>query len=309
MKKNIGRVVAFLGIGVLSAVPSLAAAQERSRGLNLADNEAMYVDGTSFDVSFGMAKGDTRSEVRALNAREIGAAAIIMRLGNKIYVADAADQMVNVPQPSLWNYANPSDHPSAAGAGSAGYNGNVRRNYAYEPSDNPRAAGGGSAGYNESVRRNYAYEPTDNPDAAGGGSAGYNENVRRNYAYEPKDNPSAAGGGSAGYNESVRRNYAYEPSDNPRAAGGGSAGYNENVRRNYAYEPKDNPGAAGGGSAGYNESVRRNYAYEPSDPWTRNYAYEPGRQNVVVYDPDYALYRMRKEFEAHWSPIPLTASK
>jgi hypothetical protein len=32
---------------------------------------------------------------------------------------------------------------------------------------------------------------------------------------------------------------------------------------------------------GYNETARRNYAY----------------------DPDYAQYRLKKEFESHWTPI------
>jgi hypothetical protein len=287
MKLHLLSTVAVAALCVVSAVPSIATAQERT-GISLADSDALYVDGLSFGVITGHGKGDIAAELRLLGAHEIGPGAIIIRSGNKLYLAAAEDQMVHLYDQSARNYAyDPAqDHPAAAGGGSAGYNETVRRNYAYDPAaDHPAAAGGGSAGYNETVRRNYAYDPAaDHPAAAGGGSTGYNETVRRNYAYDPAaDHPAAAGGGSAGYNERARRSYAYEPaSDHPAAAGGGSASYNETVRRNYAYEPaSDRPAAAGGGSAGYNETVRRNYAY----------------------DPEYAQYRMKKEFESHWTPI------
>jgi hypothetical protein len=286
MKLRLLSTVAVAAFGAVSAV-SIATAQEHP-GMILADNEALYVDGPSFGVIIGRGKGDTAAELRVLHAYEIGPGAIIIRSGDKLYLAAAEDQTVHAYEPTLRNYAyDPAtDHPAAAGGGSAGYNENARRNYAYDPAlDHPAAAGGGSAGYNENARRNYAYDPAlDHPAAAGGGSAGYNENARRNYAYDPAtDHPAAAGGGSAGYNENARRNYAYDPAlDHPAAAGGGSAGYNENARRNYAYDPAlDHPAAAGGGSAGYNENARRNYAY----------------------DPEYAQYRLKKEFESHWTPI------
>jgi len=90
------------------------------------------------------------------------------------------------------------------------------------------------------------------------------------------------------------RNFAYDPAqDNAGAAGGGSAGYNATMRRNYAYDPaQDNAGAAGGGSAGYNATMRRNYAYDPHAP------------AAGFYDPEYAQYRLKKEFESHWTVAP-----
>src|SRR5579871_290770 len=271
MKLNLLSSVAAIAVMAASIIPSIALAQEHP-GMILADNEALFIDGPSFGVIVGRGAGDIADELRALGAHELGPAAIIIRSGNKLYLAAAEDQSVDVYAPGL-------------------------RNYAYDPAkDHPAAAGGGSAGYNENARRNYAYDPAlAHPAAAGGGSAGYNENARLNYAYDPAlDHPAAAGGGSAGYNENARRNYAYDPAlDHPAAAGGGSAGYNENARRNYAYDPaKDHPAAAGGGSPGYNERIRRSYAYEPR------------AADRVFYDPDYAQYRLKKEFQSHWTVVP-----
>jgi hypothetical protein len=318
MKLNLLSSVAITALMAVSIIPSIAAAQEHP-GMILADNEALYVDGPSFGVIVGRGTGDMVAELRALGAHELGPAAIIIRSGDRLYLAAAEDQAVDAYAPGPRNYAyDPA--PAAAGGGSAGYNETMRRNYAYDPAlDHPAAAGGGSAGYNENARRNYAYDPA--PAAAGGGSAGYNETIRRNYAYDPAlDRPAAAGGGSAGYNETMRRNYAYDPAlDHPAAAGGGSAGYNENARRNYAYDPAPAPAAAGGGSAGYNETMRRNYAYDPAQDHPaaagggsagynervrRSYAYEPHAAGRIFYDPDYAQYRLKKEFQSHWTVVP-----
>src|ERR1051326_5713237 len=270
MKLRLLSTVAFIALGTVPIMTSPATAQDRT-GMSLAENDALYVDAPSFSMIIGRSKGDIAAELKALGAHEIGPGAIIIRSGGKLYLAAAQDQTVHVYDPSL-------------------------RNFAYDPAqDNAGPAGGGSAGYNATMRRNYAYDPAqDNAGAAGGGSAGYNATMRRNYAYDPaQDHPAAAGGGSAGYNENARRNYAYDPAqDHPAAAGGGSGGFNANARR-YAYDPaQDNAGAAGGGSAGYNATMRRNYAYDPHAP------------AAGFYDPEYAQYRLKKEFESHWTVAP-----
>jgi hypothetical protein len=206
MKYRLLSTVALAALGAWAVVPSIAMAQDHA-GIMLTDNEALYVDGSTFGLTVGQSKGDVAAELKVLGAHEIGLGAIIIRAGNKLYLATAEDQMVHLYERSL-------------------------RNFAYDPAqDSAAATGGGSAGYNATIRRNYAYDPA-------------------------QDHPAQAGGGSAGYNETARRNFAYDPA-------------------------QDHPAQAGGGSAGYNETARRNYAY----------------------DPDYAQYRLKKEFESHWTPI------
>ena len=161
MKLRLLSTVAVAALGVVSAVPSIATAEEHA-ATSLADNDALYVDGSSFGVIIGHGKGDIAAKLRGLGAHEIGPGAIIIRSGNTLYLAAAKDQTVHLYDQSATKFAyDPAqDHPAAAGGGSAGYNETARRNYAYDPAqDRPAAAGGGSAGYNETIRRNYAYDP------------------------------------------------------------------------------------------------------------------------------------------------------
>jgi hypothetical protein len=323
-KSTIAGIILVAG-SVAGLAPSIAVGQSQS-GLNIGDNDSVYIDGKSFQVIPGTAKGDTAAQIKNLSARDLGPAAIIFRSGDKLYIADAQSQMVgaqaqaSVPVPTNYAYDPRASNPRLSGGGSTGYNNQVATDYAYDPrAYKPTLQGGGSTGYNNQVATDYAYDPQAvRPSLSGGGSAGYNQNAATNYAYDPQAvRPSLSGGGSAGYNQNVATDYAYDPrAVRPSLSGGGSAGYNQNVATDYAYDPRAiNPRLSGGGSAGYNNQVATDYAYDPRqgwpirnpNPWANDYAYDPrsvaAAQPSLIYDSDYVEYRLKKAFEDNWTPV------
>jgi hypothetical protein len=276
MNKSAIAAILLIGGGLTGLAPAIATGEtQNSTGQaqsaqNIGDNDSAYVDGKSFQVIPGKAKGDAAAQIKNLGARDLGPAAIIFRSGNKLYIADAQSEMAGA-------------QALAAVPG---------RNYAYDPQAvRPSLSGGGSAGYNQNAATNYAYDPQAvRPSLSGGGSAGYNQNTATNYAYDPQAvRPSLSGGGSAGYNQNAATNYAYDPQAvRPSLSGGGSAGYNQNAATNYAYDPQ------------------QGYPIRNPNPWANNYAYDPARvaagQPSIIYDSDYVEYRLKKAFEENWTP-------
>lgn len=207
-KSTVAASVLIVG-GVLGLAPS-SAISDTQGGLNIANNDSVYVDGKSFQVIPGKAKGDAATQIKNLAARDLGPAAIIIRSGDKLYIADAQGQMAHPPAQVG---AAPSYAYDPKGYYRPTYN--AATDYAYDPKGyyRPALVGGGGSGYNETVATDYAYDPRGyNPALIGGGSTGYNHQVATDYAYDPRSyNPSLAGGGSAGYNTHVVTDYAYDP--------------------------------------------------------------------------------------------------
>jgi hypothetical protein len=172
-------------------VATFATAHAQQTALTIPDNDSVYIDAKSFQVVPGKGKGNAETQIKDLAARELGPAAIIIRSGNKLYIAEG--------QPLR----------------------GVVVGYAYDPRQyNPSLTGGGSPGYNQQ----FAYDPRQyNPSLTGGGSIGYNQQ----FAYDPRQyNPNLTGGGSPGYNHMLMQ-FAYDPRQyNPNLTGGGSPGYN-----------------------------------------------------------------------------------
>jgi hypothetical protein len=148
--------------GLMGLFPSIATGEAQT-GLNIADNDSVYVDGKTFQVIPGKAKGDTAAQIKSLFARDLGPGAIIMRSGNKLYIASVENQLASQSEaaaPPNFAYDPRSINPSLQGGGSWGYNQRLATDYAYDPrSINPRLAGGGSAGYNQNVATDNAYDP------------------------------------------------------------------------------------------------------------------------------------------------------
>jgi len=174
-------------VTLLSSVLMLATAHAQQTAVGIPDNDSVYVDAKSFQVVPGKGKGDAAAQIRELGARELGPAAIIIRSGNKLYIAEGQ---------------------TLRGVVTA---------YAYDPRQyNPALTGGGNVGYNSQ----FAYDPrqynpalTDprqyNPALTGGGSIGYNAQFA-NDPRSPQYNPTLTGGGSAGYNAMLMQ-FAYDP--------------------------------------------------------------------------------------------------
>ena len=161
---------------VVSAV-TFATAHAQQTSLTIPDNDSVYIDAKSFQVIPGKGKGEAAPQIRDLAARELGPGAIIIRSGNKLYIAEGQ---------------------TLRGVVTA---------YAYDPRQyNPALTGGGSIGYNQQ----FAYDPRQyNPALTGGGSIGYNQQFI-NDPRQPQYDPRLTGGGSAGYNATLMQ-FAYDP--------------------------------------------------------------------------------------------------
>jgi len=187
------------------SVATFAAAQAQQTALTIPDNDSVYVDAKSFQVIPGKGKGDAGPQLRDLAARELGPGAIIIRSGNKLYIAEGQTLRGVVTayanDPRLYN-------PALTGGGSVGYN----AQFANDPRQyNPALTGGGSIGYNQQFI-NDPRQPQYDPRLTGGGSAGYNAMLMQflNDPRQPQYNPSLTGGGSAGYNAMLMQ-FAYDP--------------------------------------------------------------------------------------------------
>jgi hypothetical protein len=86
--KPISSIAAIVGIA--SIVSNLAVAQSQTLPpATIADNDSIYIDGKTFAITPGRAKGDTSAQVEALGARDLGPGAIIFRSGEKLYIVAA----------------------------------------------------------------------------------------------------------------------------------------------------------------------------------------------------------------------------
>ncbi|MBV8285814.1 MAG: hypothetical protein JOZ35_02715 [Hyphomicrobiales bacterium] len=209
------------------SIATFATAHAQQTSLAIPDNDSVYIDAKSFQVVPGKGKGDAGPQIRDLAARELGPGAIIIRSGNKLYIAEGQTLRGVV---TAYAYDPRQYNPSLTGGG-IGYN----QQFAYDPRQyNPGLTGGGSIGYNQQ----FANDPRQyNPSLTGGGSVGYNQQFA-NDPRQPQYNPNLTGGGSPGYNSTLMQfaNDPRQPQYDPRLAGGGSAGYNAMLMQ-FAYDP------------------------------------------------------------------------
>jgi hypothetical protein len=192
-------------VTLLSSVSMFATAHAQQTAVGIPDNDSVYVDAKSFQVVPGKGKGDAAAQIRDLGARELGPGAIIIRSGNKLYIAEGQTLRGVV---TAYAYDPRQYNPALTGGGSVGYN----SQFAYDPRQyNPALTGGGNIGYNAQFA-NDPRSPQYNPNLTGGGSAGYNAMLMQfaNDPRSPQYNPNLTGGGSAGYNAMLMQ-FAYDP--------------------------------------------------------------------------------------------------
>jgi hypothetical protein len=205
------------------SVSTFATAHAQQTVLAIPDNDSVYIDAKSFQVVPGKGKGDAGVQIKDLAARELGPGAIIIRSGNKLYIAEGQTLRGIV---TAYAYDPRQYNPALTGG-----------------QYNPALTGGGSIGYNQQ----FAYDPRQynpaltggqyNPALTGGGSIGYNQQFI-NDPQQPQYDPRLTGGGSAGYNAMLMQflNDPRQPQYDPRLTGGGSAGYNAQLMQ-FAYDP------------------------------------------------------------------------
>ena len=171
-------VIMSAAVGLLLSVSTFATAQAQQTVLAIPDNDSVYIDAKSFEIVPGKGKGDAGAQIKDLGARELGPGAIIIRSGNKLYIAEGQTLRGVV---TAYAYDPRQYNPSLTGGGSIGYN----QQFAYDPRQyNPNLTGGGSPGYNATLMQ-FANDPRQyNPSLTGGGSPGYN-NMLMQFAYDP----------------------------------------------------------------------------------------------------------------------------
>jgi hypothetical protein len=156
------------------SIATFATAHAQQTSLAIPDNDSVYIDAKSFEIVPGKGKGDAGPQIRDLAARELGPGAIIIRSGNKLYIAEGQTLRGVV---TAYGYDPRQYNPGLTGGGSVGYN----AQFAYDPRQynpaltggqyNPALTGGGSIGYNQQFI-NDPRQPQYDPRLTGGGSAG-----------------------------------------------------------------------------------------------------------------------------------------
>jgi len=197
------RVVPRIGVGSMSkyttsvimsaavSVATFATAHAQQAAIAIPDNDSVYIDAKSFQVVPGKGKGDAGVQIKDLAARELGPGAIIIRSGNKLYIAEGQTLRGIVTayayDPRQYNpvLTGGQYNPALTGGGSIGYNQQFI-NDPQQPQYDPRLTGGGSAGYNAMLMQflNDPRQPQYDPRLTGGGSAGYNAQLMQ-FAYDP----------------------------------------------------------------------------------------------------------------------------
>lgn len=101
------------------SVSTFATAHAQQTVLAIPDNDSVYIDAKSFQVIPGKGKGDAGAQIKDLAARELGPGAIIIRSGNKLYIAEGQTLRSVV---TAYGYDPRQYNPALTGGGSVGYN-------------------------------------------------------------------------------------------------------------------------------------------------------------------------------------------
>ena len=86
MRRSTAVSLAFIVAALVSAAS--AKAQSQVAPGTIADNDSIFIDGTTFKIIPGKAKNDSSSVIKTLGARELGPGAIVFRSGEKLYIVD-----------------------------------------------------------------------------------------------------------------------------------------------------------------------------------------------------------------------------
>jgi hypothetical protein len=88
MRRNSPLIVAAAVIACISSVSTLSAVAQTRDVLGIADNDSVYIDAKSFKIVPGKAKGDTSVLIKKLDARNLDPGTIVFRSGDQLYIAD-----------------------------------------------------------------------------------------------------------------------------------------------------------------------------------------------------------------------------
>src|ERR1700740_1270869 len=106
MKGSVSHFLAAALVGLASGLSGPASAGDPSPVGTINDNESIFIDGKTFHVVPGRAKGDASVQVKALDARELGPGAIVFRSGEKLYIVDAPLRLSSRGRDGLTTYVD-----------------------------------------------------------------------------------------------------------------------------------------------------------------------------------------------------------
>lgn len=88
LSKPMTMVATVIALGsVAAAAIALAQQQPQQEVIGvLANNEGIFVDGDTFKITRGRAKGDPSVQIGKFDAKEVGAGAILVRVNDKLYL-------------------------------------------------------------------------------------------------------------------------------------------------------------------------------------------------------------------------------
>jgi hypothetical protein len=84
-------VAAFAALGLTAGYGTIVLAQQQGSQDVIgtpADNEGIFVDGKTFQIARGKAKGDPSAQIAKLGAKEVGPGAIVFRYDGKLYMVE-----------------------------------------------------------------------------------------------------------------------------------------------------------------------------------------------------------------------------
>jgi|SRR5271166_5839541 hypothetical protein len=83
-------IVGVAAVALAVGAGNLALAQQPSGDVigELANNEGIFVDGKTFKIARGKAKGDPSAQIAKMGAKEVGPGAIIFRYNDKLYMVE-----------------------------------------------------------------------------------------------------------------------------------------------------------------------------------------------------------------------------
>ena len=62
----------------------------------LANNEGIFVDGKTFKIARGKAKGDPAAQIAKMGAKEVGPGAIVFRYNDKLYLVEGTPPLPRI---------------------------------------------------------------------------------------------------------------------------------------------------------------------------------------------------------------------
>jgi len=80
------KLVAAVAVALAASAAMSGAALAQGNLGTIGNNDSIFIDGKTFEILGGKAKGDVAAQIKNLGARELGGGAIIFRSGDKLYI-------------------------------------------------------------------------------------------------------------------------------------------------------------------------------------------------------------------------------